>query len=182
MRAAVEFLVTRVLRSRLGVALGIAVVVLGIIGAARLVSGTADPDAGLGNRPSRPITTVDPTTGDDGLIATGPPPSPSTRPGAATPEQMAQRFTTAWLGRTGTTPDQWRAALRPLSTATLNEELAESDPATVPAERTAGEPDLVPRTASFVEVTIPLDNGRLRLELVAPDGSWLVDAVDWEQP
>ncbi|MBO4204981.1 hypothetical protein [Micromonospora echinofusca] len=182
MRRAVEFLATRVLRSRLGVALGIAMVVLGIIGAARLFSGPADPGSGLGNPPSRPITTVDPTTGDDGLIATGPPPSPSIRPGAASPETMAQRFTTAWLGRTGMTPDQWRAALRPLSTATLNEELAEADPSTVPAQRAVGEAELVPRTASFVEVTIPLDNGRLRLELVGPDGSWLVDAVDWEQP
>ena len=38
-----------------------------------------------------------------------------------------------------------------------------------------------PRTERFVEVLVPLDTGRLRLELVAPEGRWLVDAVDWEQ-
>lgn len=180
MRRAIEFLATRALRSRLGVALGIAVVVLGIIGAARLVSGPGDPGAGLSNRPSRPITTVDPSTGNDGVLASDRPPSPFTRPGAATPEETARDFVTAWLTRSNT--DQWRAALRPLSTATLNDELAEADPAGVPAERAMEGLDLVVRTESFVEVRIPLDNGRLRLELVAPDGRWLVDAVDWERP
>ncbi|WP_432955839.1 hypothetical protein [Micromonospora haikouensis] len=181
MRRAVEFLFTRVLRSRLGIALAIGILVFGVIGAARLVSGPGDPAAGLSNRPRQPITTVDPTSGDDGVLGGTTPPTPVTRPGAPTPEQIADRFVAAWLGGRGNSADGWHEALRPLSTPELTEKLSGADPAGVPAERTAGEASLRPRTERFVEVLVPLDTGRLRLELVAPDGQWLVDAVDWER-
>ncbi|MEH1099262.1 hypothetical protein [Micromonospora sp. CPCC 205561] len=180
-RRAVEFLFTRVLRSRLGVAIGIAVVVFGIIGAARLVSGPGDPTAGLSNRPSQPITTVAPTAGDDGAFSTGAPPSPVTRPGDLTPEKTAERFVAAWLGGPGFTADRWQEGMRPLSTPALTEKLAGADPSDVPARQVAGQVTLRARAENFVEVLVPLDSGRLRLELVAPDGRWLVDAVDWEQ-
>ncbi|SCL14747.1 hypothetical protein GA0070624_0512 [Micromonospora rhizosphaerae] len=181
MRRGVEFLVTRVLRSRLGIAVAIAIVVFGVIGAARLVSGQSDPASGLSSRPREPITTVDPEAGDDGVLATAAPPSPKTRPGEPTPEQAAGRFTTAWLAGPGSTGDEWHGRLRPLSTSALTEKLTGADPESVPARRMTGQVTLRPRTASFVEALIPLDNGRLRLELVAPDGRWLVDAVDWER-
>ncbi|WP_074315124.1 hypothetical protein [Micromonospora cremea] len=181
MRPALEFLFTRVLRSRLGVALVIAVLVFGVLGAARLVSGPADPAGGLSSRPDSPITTVDPTAGDDGAISTEAPPSPVTRPGDRTPEQTADRFTAAWIGRPGMTAEQWQAGLRPLSTAALTEKLAGVDPAGVPAEEVAGPPAVRARTETFVEVLLPLDTGRLRLELVAADDGWLVDVVDWER-
>jgi hypothetical protein len=180
-RRAAEFLVTRVLRSRLGIALALAVVVFGVIGAARLVSGPGDPASGLSNRPSQPITTVAPTAGDDGAFSTGAPPSPVTRPGEPTPEKTAERFVAAWLGKPGVTAEQWQEALRPLSTPALTEKLAGVSPSGVPAGQVEGEATLRPRTENFVEVLVPLDTGRLRLELVAPDGRWLVDAVDWEQ-
>ncbi|MFI9642851.1 hypothetical protein ACIG87_22790 [Micromonospora sp. NPDC051925] len=181
MRRAVEFLFTRLIRSRLGIALVIAVLVLGVISTARLVSGPGDLTAGLSSRPREPITTVDPEEGDDGVIATPVPESPRTRPGESTPEQTATRFTTAWLGGPATTAEQWQASLRPLSTPALTEKLTGADPAGVPAEKVTGTPMLRPRTAVFAEVLVPLENGRLRLELVAPDGRWLVDAVDWER-
>ncbi|WP_433388327.1 hypothetical protein [Micromonospora sp. KLBMP9576] len=181
MRRAVEFLVTRVLRSRLGVALGIAVLVFGVIGAARLVSSPGDQTSGLSNRPSQPITTVDPTAGDDGAFSTGPPPTPVTRPGDFTPEQTATRFVAAWLGKPGMTAEQWQEGTRPLSTPALTDKLAGVDPSGVPAARVDGDVTLRPRAENFVEVLVPLDTGRLRLELVAPEGRWLVDAVDWEQ-
>jgi hypothetical protein len=181
MRRAIEFLFTRILRSRLGIALGIGILVIGAVGAARLVAGPGDPTSGLSNRPSQPITTVDPHEGDDGVVGSTVPPSPSTRPGAPTPKQVADRFTAAWLGGPGDSADEWHAALRPLSTPELTERLTGANPSGVPAERTTGEASLRPRTETFVEVLVPLDTGRLRLELVAPDGSWLVDAVDWER-
>ncbi|MGW3604417.1 hypothetical protein [Micromonospora sp. NPDC005161] len=181
MRRAMEFLFTRALRSRLGVALMIAVLVFGVLGAARLVSDPADPADGLSSRPDRPITTVDPTAGDDGAISTEAPPSPVTRPGDRTPEQTADRFTTAWLGRPGMTAEQWQAGLRPLSTAALTEKLVGVDPGGVPAEVVTGPPAVRSRTETFVEVVLPLDTGRLRLELLAADGGWLVDVVDWER-
>ncbi|MEV2241830.1 hypothetical protein [Micromonospora sp. NPDC049891] len=180
-RRAIEFLFLRLLRSRLGVALGIAVLVLGVIGAARLVAGPTDPAAGLSSRPADPITTVHPTTGDDGAISTTTTPSPVTRPGQPAPELVAERFAAAWLGRPGQTIQGWHDALRPLSTAGLIEKLSGADPASVPAGAITGEVTLRPRGETFVEATVPLDGGQLRLELLAPDGRWLVDAVDWSR-
>ncbi|MEV0721274.1 hypothetical protein AB0I37_00665 [Micromonospora purpureochromogenes] len=181
MRRAVEFLVTRVLRSRIGIALAIAVLVFAVIGTARLVTGPVDPAIGLSNRPREPITTVDPKEGDDGVIATPVPVSPSTRPGELTPQQIADRFAKTWLGGPAVTAEKWHSDLRPLSTAGLTEKLTGADPAGVPAEKVTGELILRPRTEAFAEVLVPLETGRLRLELVAPDGRWLVDAVDWER-
>ncbi|MDM4721274.1 hypothetical protein QTQ03_17300 [Micromonospora sp. WMMA1363] len=178
-RRTIESLLTRVLRSRIGIALALAVVVFGVIGTARLAAGPSDP--GLSNRPDRPITTVPPTAGDDGAIATEPPPTPVTRPGELTPEQATDRFVAAWRGRPGLSPEQWHAGLRPLSTLALTEKLAGADPAGVPAGQVTGGATVRPRTETFVEVLVPFDTGRLRLDLVAPDGRWLVDAVDWEQ-
>ncbi|MEU3454136.1 hypothetical protein ABZ671_11095 [Micromonospora sp. NPDC006766] len=179
MRRALEFLFTRVLRSRLGVALVIAALVFGVIGAARLVSGPNDPAAGLSIRPREPISTVDPQAGDDGVLSSPAAPTPRTRPGDLSPEQAADRFTVAWLSGPGSSANEWQARLRPLSTPALTEKLTDADPERVPARRVAGQITLRPRTESFVEALIPLDNGQLRLELVAPDGPWLVDAVDW---
>ncbi|GIJ28210.1 hypothetical protein Vqi01_33720 [Micromonospora qiuiae] len=180
-RRGIEFLLTRVLRSRIGLAAGIAVLVLGVVGAARLVAGRGDPTAGLSNRPTQPITTVDPTAGDDGALSTTSTPSPVTRPGEATPEQVAERFATAWLGRPGLTAEDWHAGLSSFSTATLSDKLTGADPGGVPASEVTDEVVVQARSEVFVEVLIPLDTGQLRLELVAPDGRWLVDAVDWEQ-
>ncbi|MEU5563734.1 hypothetical protein [Micromonospora musae] len=180
-RRALEFLFTRVLRSRIGIAVALAVVVFGIIGAARLLSGPIDPSLGLSNRPTEPITTVDPHAGDDGLIAGEEPRDPVTRPGATKPEQIADRFVTAWLGKPGMTATEWREGMRPLSTPALITKMAEAAPETVPAREATDEATLQPRTETFVEVLVPMDTGRLRLELVAPEGEWLVDAVDWEQ-
>ncbi|WP_370517867.1 hypothetical protein [Micromonospora sp. MP36] len=181
MRRALEFLVTRVLRSRLGIALVIAALVFGVIGVARLVSGPVDRTVGLSNRPREPISTADPEAGDDGVLASSTAPSPKTRPGELTPEQTAGRFTTAWLTGPGSSGEDWQGRLRPLSTAALTEKLTGADPESVPARRMAGQVTLRPRTESFVEAIVPLDNGRLRLELVASDGRWLVDVVDWER-
>ncbi|MBM0233113.1 hypothetical protein JNW91_15325 [Micromonospora sp. STR1_7] len=182
MRRALEFLFTRALRSRLGVALLIAVLIFGVIGAARLVSGAADPADGLSSRPNQPVSTVDPTAGADGVLSTEVPPSPVTRPGARTPEQTAERFAAAWLGRPGMTAEEWQAGMRPLSTLALTEKLNGAEPATVPAEKVTGSPTMRERTETFVEMLLPLDAGQLRLELVASDGAWLVDVVDWERP
>ncbi|MER5457827.1 hypothetical protein ABT008_23920 [Micromonospora sp. NPDC002389] len=180
-RRAIEFVFTRLLRSRLGVALGIAVLVIGVVGAARVVSGPDDSSAGLSNRPPAPITTVHPTTGDDGAISTTTTPSPVTRSGEPTPERIAERFTTAWLGRPGQSAEQWYQELRPFATPALLDKLAGADPAGVPIGELTEEVTVRPRGETFVEALVTLDTGRLRLELVAPDGRWLVDAVDWER-
>ncbi|WP_434741980.1 hypothetical protein [Micromonospora sp. SH-82] len=181
MRGALEFLTTRVLRSRTGVAVVIAVLVFGVIATARVVTGTTEAGTGLTGRPVQPITTVDPTVGDDGVLSPMAPPEPVTSPGELPPTEAAKRFTAAWLGREGISADDWHADMRPLSTSALTEKLTDADPVTVPAGQITGEPTLRPRDETFVEVLVPLDAGQLRLELVAPDGRWLVDAVDWER-
>ncbi|GAB3951222.1 hypothetical protein GCM10027614_52860 [Micromonospora vulcania] len=69
-----------------------------------------------------------------------------------------------------------------MSTPALTEKLAGADPGGVPAEEVTGPQAVRSRTETFVEVSLPLDTGRLRLELVAAEGGWLVDVVDWERP
>jgi len=180
MRRAIEFLVTGILRSRLGLALLLAVVILGIVGAAQLISGPSGGEPGLVGAPPSPITTADPTAGDDGLTSTDDA-SPRTSPGAPAPEAVARSFATAWLTHRDVTAEQWHDALRPLSTAELAEKLSGVDPAGVPADRLTGEPVVIPRSDSLVEVALPVDSGELRLSLVAPDGRWRVDGVDWRR-
>ncbi|MFY1588108.1 hypothetical protein ACN267_26835 [Micromonospora sp. WMMD734] len=180
MRRALSFLVTRALRSRIGIALMLAVSVLAVIGAARLVAGPGEFNTGL-NRPREPITTVEPDEGDDGVVGAPSPEAPVVAPGQLPPAQTAIRFTTAWLDHTISEADQWRSKLHPFSTPELMEKLAGAGPDGAPRARVTGEPEVRPRNATFAEVVIPLDAGILRLELVAPDGRWLVDAVDWER-
>jgi hypothetical protein len=180
-RRAIEFLTTRALRSRLGIAVVLAVFILGIVGAARFVSGGSGAEPGPASGLDRPIATVNPTAGDDGVASAEAVPSPSTRPGAPAPDAVGRAFADAWLIHRDVSADQWHAALVPYSTADLAEKLVGVDPAGVPAERLTGEPVVVPQTESLVEVTIPVDTGRLRLQLVGPDGRWLVDGVDWER-
>jgi hypothetical protein len=178
-RRAIEFLTTRFLRSRLGVALALAVIVFGIVGAARLFPGSSDAGSALPGVPSQPITTVNPTAGADGAISTVEPPSPTTSPGGVPPDGVARAFAAAWVAHTGVSQQQWHAALLPLSTTALTAKFASVDSIGVPASRVTGEPIVIPKTAGFVEVTMPVDSGQLRLGLVARDGRWLVDTVDW---
>ncbi|GIG85223.1 hypothetical protein [Plantactinospora endophytica] len=180
MRRAIEFLFTRILRSRLGIAIGLAVVILGIIGAARLVAGGGDGGPTLIGGTPGPISVTDPEAGDDGLTVTAEP-TPRTSPGAPEPEAVARSFTTAWLDHQDVTAREWHDRLRPLATAQLAEQLTGVDPVTVPADRITGEPRVVPQNDSLVEVVVPVDSGELRLGLVAPEGRWQVDTVDWQR-
>jgi hypothetical protein len=40
---------------------------------------------------------------------------------------------------------------------------------------------LTNRSATFVEASMPLDTGTVRLRLLATNGRWLVDGVGWER-
>jgi len=178
MRRAIEFLFTRILRSRLGLALGLAIVIIGIVGAARLVAGPGGTSGLLGG-PAAPISTVDPSEGDDGLTASEEP-TPYTSPGAPAPATVARSFATAWLDHRDVTAQGWYETLTPLATAELAEQLSGVDPVAVPADRITGELAVVPRNDSLVEVVVPVDSGELRLGLVAQAGRWQVDTVDWQ--
>ncbi|ASW57024.1 hypothetical protein [Plantactinospora sp. KBS50] len=176
---AIGFLITRALRSRLGAAVALAVVVVGILGAARLVTGPDSRPAVVG-QPHRPITTVNPTAGDDGLSGDAGPATPRVSPGAERPEVVARAFAAAWLERDRSAAG-WQAALAPRSTPALAQRLSGVDPAGVPAQRITGEPVLTPQTADLAEVSLPVDTGTLRLQLVGDGGVWRVDEIDWER-
>jgi hypothetical protein len=188
LRRTLELIVNRVFRSRIGVAALLAVIVISIVGSAKLVGTSADGGAGvLPPPPPEPTptasatTTPDPAAGDDGVVSTKPPPAPVTSPGTAKPLAVARAFALAWLHHRDVTADQWRAGLLPHSTENLSANLADTEPVSVPADRITGDLALIPRGKSFVEVTVPVDSGRLRLRLIAPEGRWLVDGVDWSR-
>jgi hypothetical protein len=128
-----------------------------------------------------PAVTVEPSEGDDGEGSPPPEARPVTSPGAPNPEDVATSFATAWLNHRGVDSTGWLAGLRPHATGRLAEKLSGTDPAGVPADRLAGAPQLVPHGESFVEVNLPVDSGMLRLRLIAENGRWLVDGVDWER-
>jgi hypothetical protein len=176
--------ILRLLGTRYGIALILAVVVLGIVGVTRGFSGSrpapppAAPDVAAGGSPS---ASFDPYAGDDSVQSPEAPPPPVTSPGAATPDTVATNFATAWLHHTGVTAQQWWSGLKPYATQALLAKLKETDPAGVPAERMTGPAQLQNRDVSFVDVAIPLNSGLLRLRLLATAGRWLVDEVDWER-
>lgn len=165
--------------TRRRIALLLAAGVLGVVGTARLL-GPDDhaADRGLGSDSAVPVS---PDAGDDGEAGTPAPPALVTSPGAPPPEQVADAFVSAWIDHRDIDPATWFARLRPYLTPSLAEQLAGADPASVPADRVTGATRLVPRAASLAEVTVPIDAGLLRLRLVATDGRWLVDSVDWER-
>jgi|SRR6476660_9424094 len=172
--------VLRLLSTRYGVALIIAVLVLGVAGVAKAVSDPEPPPAAPLVGASNAVSPeADPD--DDGEDPSASPAPPLTSPGATAPDKVAATFAGAWVKHTGVTPEQWRTGIAATSTRTLQDKLKETDPAAVPAESVTGTATVLQREASFVEALVPLNAGRLRLRLVAQNGRWLVDGVDWER-
>jgi hypothetical protein len=172
--------VLRLLGTRYGMALVLAVLVLGVVGVMRGVAGTNRETLGAAVEPSH-SSSIDPTAGDDSVLIPDSPSPPFTSPGAAEPTTIATSFLKAWLTHTGVTPEQWRASFAKYATAALRDKLKGTDPAAVPAERMTGAVVLQDHGASYVEAAIPVDSGTVRLRLLATNGRWLVDGVDWER-
>lgn len=167
-------------RSRWGVALVIAILVLAIVGVGRVFSD------GTGRTPltapsPEPALSVNPDD-EDSVISPGPPPSPKTSPGTAQPEAVAYTFASAWVNHDGVSAKSWHDKLVPNATKDLSEQLSETDPADVPASRVIGRPELIPLGEGLVDAVVQVDSGKITLRLVAPDGRWLVDGVDWDGP
>ena len=47
-------------------------------------------------------------------------------------------------------------------------------------DRVIGRPVVDAVNDTLVNAVITMDSGKLSLRLVAPDGHWLVDGIDWE--
>lgn len=179
-RLVARLVAPRVLRSRYGFALLLAAVVAGVVGVGQLADPAGRTTGGL--RPdAQAAVTVAPHAGDDGEAAAPTTPEPATSPGAMPPEQVAELFATAWIDHRQVDSPTWLARLRPYATERLAGKLAGVDPAGVPADRLTGPAKLAARAESYVEVTVPVDAGVLRLHVVGTDGRWLVDSVDWER-
>lgn len=176
----VELGLNRIFRSRWGVALVIVAIVVAVVGIGRLLSDGNTNTPSLGAVSPAPLVSIDPKD-DDSVIDSGPPPSPSTSPGKAQPEAVAYAFASAWANHQNVTPKTWRDRLLPNATKNLANELNGVDPAGVPADRVLGRPSLIPVSDTVVNAVVTMDSGKLNLRLVAPDGHWLVDGIDWDQ-
>lgn len=181
MRRSVELAVKGLARSRWGLAVLLAIVVLIVVGLARVFAGPRSDSALLDTTTPGPVVVSTEAHGDDSVILPTAPPSPRTRPGTAAPEAVAYAFASAWVDHRRVTADKWYDRLLPHATRDLAERLSGVDPAGVPADRIIGRPSVVPLSAGVVEAVLAVDSGQLRLRLVAPDGPWLVDGVDWER-
>ncbi|MFC7530405.1 hypothetical protein [Actinoplanes sp. GCM10030250] len=169
---------TGIFRSRWGVAIVLAAMVLAVVGIGRLFS-DGEPTPSLRGGSSAPAISVDPAD-DDSVVSPEPPPIPKTSPGRAEPEQVAYAFASAWVDHNDITAKKWLDRLLPNATKDLSSQLRGVDPAGVPADRVIGKPDLIAANESLVNAIVTMDSGKLSLRLVAPEGTWLVDGIDWE--
>lgn len=119
-------------------------------------------------------STVDPTTGDDGVLETDLT-SPPTDPAIA---DAAKTFVAAWLRR-DLSAGAWHEGLTKLATADLLDLLEGVDPKGVPANRTTGDPVVAVHTEGYAKVSVPVDSGTVDLELIREQNKWLVSGVDW---
>lgn len=179
MRRTIELLVNRVLTSRWGIALLIAVIVVAIVGTGRVFSGGEDRAPLVETPTVVPTISIDPSD-DDGITSGEPPPAPTTSPGTAEPEAVAYAFTSAWIDHKDVSASSWRSGLLPHATEALADKLDGVDPEGVPADKIIGRPELIPIGEGLVDAVVTVDSGKVRLRLVAPEGHWLVDGVDWE--
>jgi hypothetical protein len=102
-----------------------------------------------------------------------------TSPGRAQPEAVAYAFASAWVDHKNVSAKAWHDGLLPNATKRLSDELDGVDPEVVPADRVLARPSLVPVSNTVVNAMVSVDSGKLTLRLIAPDGHWLVDGIDW---
>jgi hypothetical protein len=168
----------RIFRSRWGVALTLAALVVAVVGVGRLVSGGGSPPPIVtGVASAEPTISADPSQEDSVLSSDAP--SPSTKAGTAEPEAVAYAFAAAWVDHRDVSAKTWYSQLLPNATKRLAAKLNGADPAGVPAERVIGRPKLVPIGDNLIQADVTVNSGTVILRLVAPGGHWLVDGIDW---
>jgi hypothetical protein len=156
----------------------LAILVLAVLGIGRIFAGGESDQPPIGSGSPAATLSVDPDD-EDSVISPGPPPLPTTSPGTAKPEAVAYAFAAAWADHRNVSAKVWHNRLVPNATQDLSDQLADTDPADVPASRVVGRPELVPVGDGLVDAMVNVDSGKLTLRLIAPEGRWLVDSVDW---
>jgi hypothetical protein len=175
-----ELGLNRIFRSRWGIGVVILILVLAIVGVGRIFNGGGDgTQPVVSNGSPAPEISANPDD-DDSVISAAPPPKPTTGPGKAEPEAVAYAFASAWVDHQKVTAKNWHDGLMPNATKKLSDELDGVDPASVPASRVLGRPAVVPVGDGLVDAVVMVDSGKLSLRLIAPDGHWLVDGIDWD--
>jgi hypothetical protein len=185
--------ILRLLGTRYGIALALLVVVLAVIGVARVAAGPSKVDT-AGSRgsdttrseptrsaPAPPSTIPSTDFGSDSVGEPESPPPPSVIPGMPAPGTVAVDFAKAWIRKPGVSSVQWRKGLEPLATPRLTDLLKDTDVASVPADEIRGPATLKALGPVLAEYTIPVKPGTLRLTLVVANGRWLVDRLDWQR-
>ncbi|WP_212828192.1 hypothetical protein [Catellatospora sp. TT07R-123] len=160
------------------VALGLAVFVVFIVAIGKLVGGGSVLPAD--EPPPTTQHTVDADADDDGVVTVDTTPSAVTPTNGPEALALATSFAKNWI-RHDRNAKEWLDALRPMCTDALVTELDGVDPVSVPANRITGTAHVEALADTYVEVAIPIDAGTLRLRLVAPQGKWMVDGIDWER-
>jgi hypothetical protein len=192
-----------ILRNRYWLAtIGILLVVI-VVGAARLLNGSTSASvvaatpvthssesalisplisatSGPASRSRVPAINPD----NEGVIPQTPD-APAVSAGASGPLDgavtKASQFARAWLAHEGVTPDTWHKDLAPHATPALLAKLRNTDPTSVPASRITGQVTAADIDDSYVEAQVPANGGTIVLRLLADSGHWWVDGVDWER-
>ncbi|WP_236718558.1 hypothetical protein [Actinoplanes sp. TFC3] len=155
--------------------------VLAVVSLGRLFNGDNGEQPLLDPVSPAPAVSVDPSHDNDGVVQDDDPPrTPKTKAGTAEPEAVAYAFASAWVDHKNVSAKAWHDGIMPNATKNLSEELDGVDPADVPADEVIGRPALTPVGDGLVNAVVTMNAGKLTLQLVAPDGRWLVDGIDWE--
>jgi hypothetical protein len=188
---------------RVWVAGGLALVVLVVVLAARLSGGGEDPRERAGSAPATstaapavtasgapgstasaaPSTTAPGGVDADGGFPSETPPPASGPAGVSQASQTALALVRAMVDHSpGMTQARWWAAVSRYADPTLGEQLKLTDPATVPANRVTGAPQVMAGGGSgHVQVAVPTDGGRVLVTCVFASDRWLASDLDLER-
>lgn len=187
-------------------------IVLAVVAAAAFLGlarcSTPGPSTGLTAPRPAATSAVEPVTPTDGDSPAGPAPTDGDRHGdgddgvAEDPpsiikptekpdvREAATAFAASWLNTyPRVSPAAWRARLLDQMTSELAADMADADPASVPAGGKVGSPVQVKVDGSLHTAEVPVVTagtakpqpiGTLRLTLVNNTGTWLISEIDWE--
>lgn len=151
---------------------------------------SAAASAGIGTPPpgsGTPASNIPADPDGDGAEDDEPPVmlTPTEKPDV---KEAATAFAAAWLNTYRASPATWRAGLLDRVTPQLGADLAEADPASVPAGGRVGNPVKVIKEGVLLNAEVPVVTagtskpepvGTLLLTLLEHDGTWLVSEIDW---